>query len=151
MNKQQKTYGLLGIVLIIWGMIGYQIYMRMHPPTPELKTESIQTYFQEQKTDKHPFYILNKAYRDPFLGGFPKKKTVQKKTIISKKPTIAFPDVQYNGSVEGNKESSYILTVNGIQDVVKVQQVLQGVQLVKASENQVSVKFKNELKKIMKQ
>ena len=65
--------------------------------------------------------------------------------------TFAFPDVQYNGSVEGNKESSYILTVNGIQDVVKVQQVLQGVQLIKASENQVSVKFKNELKKIMKQ
>ena len=151
MNKQQKTYGLLGIVLIIWGIIGYQIYMRIHPPTPELKTESIQTHFQEQKTDKYTFYTLNKAYRDPFLGGFPKKKTVRKKTIISKKPTTTFPDVQYNGSVEGNKEKSYILTVNGIQDIVKIQQVLQGVQLIKANKNEISVKFENKIKKIMKQ
>ena len=151
MNKQQKTYGLLGIVLIIWGMIGYQIYMRMHPPTPKVKTENIQTHFQEQKTNKHAFYTINQVYRDPFLGEFPTKKTVRKKTIISKKPTVVFPDIQYNGSVKGNKEKSYILTIDGKQDIVKIRQVLQGVQLIKATENEISVKFKNKLKKITKQ
>ncbi|MDG1697984.1 MAG: hypothetical protein P8H93_03570 [Polaribacter sp.] len=132
-------------------MIGYQIYTRMHPPTPKVKTENIQTHFQEQKTDKHAFYTVNQAYRDPFLGKFPTKKTIRKKTIVSKNTTTVFPDIQYNGSVEGNKEKSYILTINGKQDIVKIKQVLQGVQLIKATENEISVKFKNELKKIKKQ
>lgn len=151
MNKQQKTYGLLGIVLIIWGMIGYQIYMRMHPAAPKLNTENRPRFFQKKKTDKHIFYNIHQAYRDPFLGGFPTKKRIQQKTSIAKKPTIVFPSIQYNGSVENNEGKSYILTINGKQDIVKIGQVLQGVQLIKASKNEVSVKFKNELKNIPKQ
>jgi hypothetical protein len=85
------------------------------------------------------------------LGGFPTKKRIQQKTIIAKKPTIVFPSIQYNGSVKNNKGKSYILTINGKQDIVKIGQVLQGVQLIKGSKNEVSVKFKNELKKIPKQ
>jgi|TARA_B110000046_G_C13026081_1_gene414214 hypothetical protein len=151
MTKQQKTYGLLIAVLVIWGVIGYQIYIRLNPPTPEFETNQIQTRFQRKQAVKQSFYALNKEYRDPFLGRFPKKKTVRKKTIISKKLTTPFPNVQYNGIIEGNGHKSYILTVNRKQEIIKLGQVFQGIKLIKGTKNEILVKFENETKKIVKQ
>lgn len=151
MTKQQKTYGLLIVVLVIWGMIGYQIYTRLNPSAPEIEMSQIQTRFQKQEAVEQSFYKLNDEYRDPFLGGFPKKKTVRKKTVFSKKSTTPFPNVQYNGIIEGNRSKSYILTVNGKQEIVKKGQVFQGVKLLRASRTEVQVKFEGEIKKIVKQ
>lgn len=151
MTKQQKTYGLLIAVLVIWGMIGYQIYIRLNPSVPEIEMNQIKTRFQKQKAVEQSFYELSPAYRDPFLGGFPKKKVVQKKRVVSKKSTSPFPNVQYNGIIEGNRSKSYILTVNGKQEIVKKGQVFQGVKLLRASKTEVQVKFEGELKKIARQ
>ena len=74
MNKQQKTYGLLIAVLVIWGLIGHQIYTRLNPSPPELKTFTAQSTFKKQQANENSFYEVKTEYRDPFLGKFPKKK-----------------------------------------------------------------------------
>ncbi len=150
MNKQQKTYLLLIAVLVIWSMIGYQIYFRLNPSTPEFETGSIQKKFQRQQAIEQSFYDLTPVYRDPFLGGFPKKKIVRKKTVVSKKSTIPFPNVQYNGMIRGNSRKSYILTVNGKQEIIKLGEVFQGVKLLRATKSEVRVKFEKETKTIVK-
>lgn len=151
MTKQQKTYGLLIAVLVIWGMIGYQIYTRLNPSVPEIEMSQIKTRFQKQEVVEQSFYELSPEYRDPFLGVFPKKKIVQKKRVVSKKSTSPFPNVQYNGIIEGNRSKSYILTVNGKQEIVKKGQFFQGVKLLRASKTEVQVKFEGEIKKIARQ
>jgi hypothetical protein len=150
MTKQQKTYGLLFAVLVIWGTIGYQVYNRLNPPIPELKLSEIQTQFQRKKIKEQSFYELKKTYRDPFLGSFPIKKVVRKQTLVSKKAVTPFPNVKYNGIIEGNHKS-YIFTVNGQQEIIKIGEVFQGIKLLKATKNEVKVKFENRIKTFVKQ
>ena len=151
MKKQQKTYILLIAVLVIWGIIGYQIYIRLNPPAPELNIAKLNTNFVRQQTIQSSFYELKTSYRDPFLGGFPKKKRiVKKKKVIPKaKPTIPFPNVVYNGIIEGNSSTAYILTINGRQEIVKLGQEVQKITLTKATKKEVVVQFEGISKTIL--
>lgn len=152
MKKQQKTYLLLTAVIVIWGLIGYQIYNRLNPSTPELETLAIENKFQRQEISEQSFYKLKEMYRDPFLGKFPKKKsTIRKINQQKTKSTIPFPSVVYNGVIEGNNSKSYILTVKGKQQIIKKGEMFQGVKLIKATKEEATVKFQNETKTIVKQ
>jgi hypothetical protein len=152
LKKQQKTYILLIAVLGIWGAIGYQIYVRMNPPAPKIGSLPAQSSFQRQSIKTQSFYQLQEPYRDPFLGKFPKKKaTVQgKKRVFENKPTIPFPNVIYNGMIEGNS-TSYILTVNGKQEILEKGATHQNVKLISATKEEAIVQFQKERKTIVKQ
>ncbi len=150
MNKQQKTYGLLIAVLVIWGLIGYQIYIRLNPSTPELAAFTVQSTFKKQQVVETSFYEVKAEYRDPFLGGFPKKK-VRKKRIVKPKEIVRFPRIIYNGVIQGNTSKSYILTINNSQELVKLGQEVQGVKLVTANTKEAIVKFKGVKKTILLQ
>ncbi|QTE21145.1 hypothetical protein [Polaribacter cellanae] len=149
MTKQQKTYGLLIAVLIIWGIIGYQIYKRFNPEVIELSKTKVSSNFKRAKIQKNAFYEIQESYRDPFLGKFPQKKRVIKKRIVKPTVTIPFPNVVYNGIVEGGKEKSYILTVNGIQEILKKGEKVQNVVLLRANSKEAIVKF-NGVRKTVK-
>ncbi|PQJ80289.1 hypothetical protein [Polaribacter porphyrae] len=153
MKKQQKTYILLIAVLFIWGAIGYQIYSRLNPPTPELNLTQVQSTFQKQKVVTQTHYEIKEEYRDPFLGKFPKKKKIikRKKVNPKSKVIIPFPNVVYNGLVEGNKTKSYILTVNRKQEILKKGETHQGVKLISATKNEAVVQFQKQRKTIVKQ
>ena len=150
MNKQQKTYGLLLAVLIIWGIIGYQIYVRLNPPSPELSTTKYTKSFIRQEPMKSSFYEVKVNYRDPFLGGFPIKRVVNKRTI-KPKPTTPFPTIIYNGIIEGNSTKSYILTINDSQEILKLGQESQEVKLISANTKNAVVKFQGVKKTILLQ
>lgn len=153
MKKQQKTYALLIAVLVIWGLIGYQIYIRFTPSTPSIVTSDIQIRYKREHYVQQTNYELHTIYRDPFLGSFPKKKKVVKKKSVPKKPkpAVVFPEITYNGIIEGNGSKSYILTVNRRQEILKLNEEFLGITLLKASKSEIKVKFKNELKTIVKQ
>ena len=66
--------------------------------------------FYSQKYTKKSIYKIKADYRDPFLGKFPikKKKIVNvKQKPISKKKQVPFPNITYNGIVEGGGSKSY--------------------------------------------
>lgn len=148
MNKQQKTYVLLGAVLIIWGIIGYQFFNHFSSnDTPEIETSTF-TFTPKKKTQQKG-YIVKADYRDPFLGKLPsaKKKKVVAKKKTTPKATIPFPNVAYNGVVEGGTKS-YILTINGNQEIMTIGQTLHKITLKKADKTSAVVVFNSEEKTI---
>lgn len=153
LKKQQKTYLLLGAVLIIWGTIGYQIYSRLNPSNTEFEIEPIATNFQKQKITNPILYQLKNEYRDPFLGNFPKKKRITTKRKKNIKPTLKnpFPRVVYNGIIQVDGSTSFILTINNKQEIVKTGDTFQKVKLIKANKQEAVVEFEKERKTIVKQ
>lgn len=141
MNKQQKTYGLLIAVFVIWGIIGYQIYIRLNPPILELKASEVNSSFVRQQINETSFYEVQANYRDPFLGKLPEKKKVIQKSFVEPKMILPFPSVIYNGIIEGNNSKAYILTINGKQEIVIIGQEIQKIKLIKADSKQAIVKF----------
>jgi hypothetical protein len=151
-KKQQKTYVLLIAVLGIWGAIGYQIYNRMNPSVPKTEVLQAQNTFQKIPIITTSFYEIHEIYRDPFLGHFPKKK----RTVVKKKPKqeqskIPFPEVIYNGLIQGGSATTYILTINGRQEILKKGETFQKVKLIKANKEEAVVRFLKETKTILKQ
>lgn len=153
MKKQQKTYLLLFAVLIIWSIIGYQIYSRLNPSTPKLEKVQVTSTFVKEKAGVTSFYKVSETYRDPFLGKYPqkkKKKTIKKK-IVKQKSTTPFPNVVYNGIIKGSTSQSYILTINGRQEIIKLGKEIQKVTLIKANAKKAVVKFQGESKTLSRQ
>ena len=151
MNKQKKTYILLAIVLVIWGLIGYQIYKRFNPTKPKLKTIKMQSSFIRKKNVENSFYELQTTYRDPFLGKFPVKKKVVKKRIEKPKKAVRFPKIIYNGMIEGSESPSFILTVKGKQEILKKGEIIQEVKLITANSEEAIVSYQGIKKTILKQ
>lgn len=152
MKKNHKTKTLLVAVLIIWGAIGYQIYSRLNPSIPELQALEIQNTFKKQEVKPPPSYDLKTIYRDPFLGTFPKrKKVVTGRKRTKPKEVIPFPEVIYNGIIEGSSSKSYILTVNRKQEILKKGETYEGVKLIRATKNKAVVQFQKQRKIIQKQ
>ena len=152
MKKQQKTVWLLFAVVIIWGLIGYTFYKRRYPTIPESKIHVVSKSTFKKINESKSFYKVNGEYRDPFLGKYPQKKKVVKRKI--KKIEVRFPNIIYNGMVEGNNTASYILTINGQQEIVKLGEIFQEVTLKKANSIEAIVLFqgvkKNHFTRIMK-
>lgn len=149
MKKQQKTVWLVTAVLIIWGLIGYTFYKRMYPTVPETKRNEISKTSFKKIQQPTSFYEVKGDYRDPFLGKYPQKKKVVKRKIIEKKIEIQFPNIIYNGMVEGNKTTSYILTITGQQEILKLGGVFQEVTLLKANSKEAIVLFQGVKKTIL--
>lgn len=150
MKKQQKTYILLGAVLLIWGVIGVQIYMRMNPPEPEIQPITGNSSFERKKTSDNVTYQLKPAYRDPFFGKFPLKKKGKTK-VVNKEPKKPFPNVVYNGLIKGLKGDTYILTIDRKQHIVKKGEIVDNIKIVKGNSNEITLLFEKQQKVFKKQ
>jgi len=139
MKKQQKTVWLLTAVVIIWGLIGYTLYKRRYPSVPETKRLVVSKSTFKKINESKSFYKVNGEYRDPFLGKYPQNKKVIK--IKPKKIEVRFPNIIYNGMIEGKKTASYILTINGQQEILKLGEIFQEVTLIKANYEEATVLF----------
>lgn len=149
MTKQQKTYVLLAAVLLIWGIIGYQFINQFSSNNTEVSTTS-SFNFIPKKIKQQESYTVKADYRDPFLGKLPtdKKKKIYKKKKVPK-TNIPFPAIIYNGVVEGgSKSKSFILSINGAEEIMTVGQTFKKVTLKKADESKVVVLFNSVSKTI---
>lgn len=144
MLKQKKILLLLVTVLIVWGIIGFQIFSYVNPEEEIFKEPSVATFKPIVKQAKET-YVVKKHRRDPFLGKLliqPKKI----KKVIRKKEPINFPTIVFNGLVESNRKKTFILTINGEQKIVKVGQVFKEVKLLKGTASEVLLNYKGKRK-----
>lgn len=89
MKKEHKTYLLLTVVFLLWGLIGYQFFKKLNPSDSEIASSKFRVKFTPEKVEKPNFYTVIGVDRDPFLGKYAKKKVIVKK--IKKpipKPTV---------------------------------------------------------------
>lgn len=153
MTKQQKTYLLLVAVLVVWGLIGFRIYRGFHnDKEKELDITPSNNKFVIKQNEISKDYVLKTNYRDPFLGKLPFKKNNRKKTKRSpRNKDIPFPNIIYNGVVEGGDSKSYTITINGKQELVKVGDNIQIIKLIKATPNKIVIRFQGKTKTIQLQ
>ncbi|WP_418637463.1 hypothetical protein [Winogradskyella sp.] len=144
MNKKQKTYSLLIVVLVVWGLIGYNIYRYLYPiqerqsvATPKRNTTLI------EPVAKDTLIISN--YRDPFLGKVFVTNFNGKKAAST---SIKFPSIIYHGLVEGSRVKSYIISIENQQELLKLGQMFLDVKLISANAKVITISFKGARKTI---
>lgn len=147
MKKQYKTYILIVAVLIVWGIIGVQIFNYLNPKEEALPTiESKQKVFRKKKEHKES-YTVKTHQRDPFLGKLLVKPVV--KRTKKKAAPVVFPPIQYHGIIESGKKKSFIVSINGVQSVLKAGQTINEVRLLSGNKKQISIRYKGTNKAVM--
>ncbi|MCX2680345.1 hypothetical protein OOZ15_10370 [Galbibacter sp. EGI 63066] len=145
MKNKLKTYFLLFVVLVIWGLIGYNIYASLYGnPTPKTAENDVLSMTYKPRTpEKQKSFSINRHERDPFLGTMsvkPKKNRVAKKQVKPKPETPAV-NITYSGMVGNNdkKERIFFLSINGTQHLMKINDEMSGVKLISGDEVKIIV------------
>lgn len=141
MSKQAKTYVLLAVVLVIWGLIGVKVVGALSPDMEAEKLEQPTVVLPRQNIKKDTFQLIAN-YRDPFLGTFPKSQTKKKKTV-SKQPPKVKKNIVYSGSVSATDNSGalFFVTIDGQQFVMSKRQEENGVKLLSGNNTSIRVRY----------
>ena len=146
MNKNTKTTVLLIVVIIVWGTIGYQIYLNYHPSQGESLAATSMSFTPKQHIVKNS-YSITANYRDPFTGKKYKKPVVKKPTIRKQlpKPEIIFPRILFMGMIEGAKKT-YIISINNTQEIFQLNDTFLNITLVAANKKSITIRYQNSTK-----
>ncbi|MEL4309127.1 hypothetical protein [Joostella sp. CR20] len=156
MKGKTKTYILLLVVLVIWGIIGYNIYSSIYGNVVNEQVNSMNSGMIFKKRNAKPIsdFSLHEHTRDPFLGVFKKKLFVRpvstKQPII--KDSVSEIYVDYAGMVKtGNAKERriYFVKINGERHLIHIGEQKLGVKLIKGDENQITITV-NGKRKIVK-
>lgn len=151
MDKKKKTYLLLAAVLGLWGTIGYKVLSALDPEESEVVAENISVDFSPEKTKVDTFSITQME-RDPFLGKLTRNtsKTKKSQSRNAKKPDLEnpWPQIQYQGMVkkQGAVSEIFIITINQQQYLLKRNQELEDIKLLKGNSKEIQVRFNKETK-----
>lgn len=145
MKKKNKTYVLLGVVLAIWGIIIFKFIGAFNPPTEEEVLTASDEVFVPKQVKERELFALALDYRDPFLGTVeaPKKKIIKPKKQTPKKAVVSSRSIQYTGFIQQKdaKQQIFFVTVEGQQQMMKVNDTFREVKLVKGTKSSIRVKY----------
>ncbi|SNY99696.1 hypothetical protein SAMN06265377_1507 [Flagellimonas pacifica] len=138
---------LLGIVLLIWGIIGFKVLSALSPEDETLALAENVNFEPKEVAEKDTFNILVN-YRDPFLGTLSLSKKRTKKVV--KKREVQFPSVNYTGLItdQNTKNHIFFVTISGNQYLMRVGNTQSDVTLVSGRSNNIKIRYKGILKTI---
>ncbi len=145
MKTKTKTYVLLGVVLSIWGIIGYRIISALNPEIPEITEQTIMTDLKIPNSVAIDTFKIHVENRDPFLGVWSKKKIKhQKKAAVI---SIEWMPITYHGAIEKKgRPSIFIVSINNVQHLLKKGQTKDEITLLSGNAKRVILRFKNQRK-----
>lgn len=150
MKNKTKTYLLLVTVLAIWGIIGFKIVSTLNPDVPKASLYNEQVAFNPEIKSEVDTFSVQIVNRDPFLGTLMvKKPKVKTKSIKPKEPLVWVP-VIYQGNVnkQASKNKVFVVSINGVQHLMKKGQTIEGITLIKGNNTEIVVSYKGARKTI---
>ncbi|MDR2064260.1 MAG: hypothetical protein LBP85_00915 [Prevotellaceae bacterium] len=137
MKSKYTTYLLIILSVIIWGFIVKKIFFPSADNAGTVKTKQIPQNVSTGQTD-----TLYLNYTDPFLkkqiNRKQQKQPSAKQSLTQKKETIRNVEnilLQYVGYVKESETGtvSYLVKINGMQHIIKRNEDIDGLKLIKAT------------------
>lgn len=149
MKGKVKTYALLIAVLVVWGILGFKVLDTIKPKQSEIEQNRITTWSAPKVNFVDDKFLIQYIERDPFLGTLYNKGKVNAPTK-EKHPrnTLVWIPILYHGAIskQGSKEKVYVISINGMQQIIKLGQVINEVKLIRATNKEIMVEFKGKIK-----
>lgn len=151
MKNKRNTYLLLASVAIIWGIIIYKMIHTIYPGKKVAETGVLFAGFQPKPIQNQDTFSISVHQRDPFLGTFiiaKTKNTPPKKRKSGPKKEMPKIPVSFSGMISGKtaKENIFFVSINNQQYIMKINDEIQQVKLVKGSAKNIRIRYHNTLK-----
>ncbi|MFC4221171.1 hypothetical protein [Flagellimonas marina] len=141
MSKNLRTYVLLALVLILWGIIGFKVIGTLSPePQPEIVVKRTSQDLKSVK--KRDTFSLIADYRDPFLGTLPPRKKKTGKRPVAKKE-MPKKNIVYSGLVSqtGSGSTLFFISIDGRQYTLSKNEEVDNVRLLRGNEENIRVRY----------
>ncbi|WP_437368397.1 hypothetical protein [Maribacter litoralis] len=152
MKKQHKTYLLLAVVLLVWGMIGYKFVSAINPSVESNDKVVVADKFVPKEIKEREQFTIVAEYRDPFLGTIrnPASNRRKKVSIIVKKD-LPKKNIVYTGFItdKGSKQKIFFVTIDGQQQMMGLKDTFKEVKLVQGTNSYIKVSYNGILEKII--
>jgi hypothetical protein len=151
-KKQYKTYLLLSIVLIVWGLIGYRLIKAVNPSVEPQNTLLIDEKFIPQKIADRERFTIVADYRDPFLGTIKtKEQNAKKKTAKPVKKEIPTKEISYTGFIidKDSDEKIFFVKIDGQQQMMSLKNTVNEVTLLQGTKSFIRISYGGISKKII--
>ncbi|TPN87679.1 hypothetical protein [Aquimarina algicola] len=149
LKSKKSLYILLPLVVFIWGAIIFQVLGAFSDDDP-IFNENTQIDVSEITTKEREVFTIEPLERDPFLGTLyqpKKKKSKSTKPRVQKQTAFLWPNIQYKGLVSGNNNNAiYLISINGVDQLMKVKQTIDQVTLIKGASSTIRLKYKGKTK-----
>lgn len=149
MKNKKNIKILLPLVILIWGLLIYNVYDAFYPDSPSISKNQTKKYKAPEVKEKDTFSLLP-IKSDPFLGTLYQKSKRQQINTNAKKSSnnINWPSIAYQGIVSGKnaKTNVYIISINGQQYLLKKGDTLQNIKVLKSSSSILRIQFKGQTK-----
>ena len=157
MKKNIIKYGLMMIVVIIWGriIVHYFGFFQQSENSNLIEKEvSISQPFRDSIQE----YELKLMYQDPFFGQkqpVTPVKSARKKKLPTQNPqplSTHLPEVEYKGLIKNNqsKEKTGLLVIEGKSYLIKENFIYEELNVLKFEENTCQYKFNNKIYTVTK-
>lgn len=151
MKNKNKTYLLLAVVLVVWGILGIKIVGAINPEPNEDLTAVITEKFVPKAIKERDTFSIVANYRDPFLGTLPKGTLKKKqKRVAPKKEKLPEKTILYSGSIMDaqTKKRIFFVSINGQQHMFSRNDAVDEVRLVSGNTNWIKVRYQGKTKTI---
>lgn len=159
MKDKRVLFVLIIAVVAIWGLIGYKIVV---PDTDESIFTSSRSLDKNvvRKLEVESYQLLNN-YRDPFQaqrvnyrGGSKSDNRNSNKKVLgqNKSESLAWPPITFGGLIKrkNSKEKVALLKVNASDHLMRMNEEVEGIKVLKIEKDSIQVIYKGEKKVIYK-
>ena len=148
LKNKKKTYGLLVLVIAVWGYIGYYVITSLDPSLPDYTEPKIAFKDDFVLNDSFEKFSIQRVNRDPFLGTVEVPKTQKIKRPIIKKQTPWKP-INYLGMIanDTNKDKVFILSIANQQVLLKQGHAHDSVKVIRGNAKNITLRYKGKTKR----
>ncbi|MBL4664087.1 MAG: hypothetical protein JKY22_11175 [Flavobacteriaceae bacterium] len=143
-KNKTTSYILILIVASLWGALIYKFAKDLSDDVIQQPTSQTISYNAPKTSDKEKFDLIP-IDKDPFLGTLYQSKT---KTTFkaSKNTSVNWPQIIYKGWIEGEKNSTFIVQINGQDQIFNRGEEFIGVKLVRGNSKKVTLSYEGTTK-----
>lgn len=158
MKNKKVIYVLIPLVIVVWGFIGYRIFVLLK----QKDTSSFQHHpekLQPQEKEIIDTFYLIADYPDPFLKsntGYRTNKTSKSRNSQKKnqkKKNIRWPNIEYKGLIKNQKTEKIVINIkiNNKNMLMSEGEEMEQVMLLKIFNDSIITEFFTEKRTILKQ
>lgn len=152
MKKQHKTYLLLAVVLLVWGMIGYKFVSAINPSVENNNTAVTAEKFVTKEIKEREQFTIVADYRDPFLGTMKTPSSSRKKKVSKTvKKELPKKNISYTGFItdKASKQKIFFITIDGQQQMMSLKDTFKEVKLIQGTNSYIKVSYNGISEKII--
>ena len=154
MKNKRNTYLLLGVVMIIWGLILYKMIHTLYPREEHSATRVLGVSFKATPIQEQDTFSIAIHERDPFLDVFRPKRIQHKPkrstSVRIREENVPQLAIAFSGMITDTKSKAriFFVTINGQQHLMKIDEEIADVKLIRGSEDAIRIRHKNKLRTI---